>query len=136
MRIISRIFYTFLFLISILFYGSSYASVNEGLGLDVTRVIFNSSKQSVSLRANNTSEKDIWLLRSWITDYYNEDNKSPFFITPPIIRLNEKESIQLRINKLSDIESLPTDRESVFSINVMGIPPEDKSNSGGSIKIA
>ncbi|HBA9569389.1 TPA: fimbria/pilus periplasmic chaperone, partial [Escherichia coli] len=45
-----------------------------------------------------------------------------FFITPPIIRLNEKENIQLRINKLSDIESLPTDRESVFSINVMGIP--------------
>ncbi|EFD0973712.1 TPA: molecular chaperone [Escherichia coli] len=136
MRIISRIFYTFLFLISILFYGSSYASVNEGLGLDVTRVIFNSSKQSVSLRANNTSGKDIWLLRSWITGYYNEDNKSPFFITPPIIRMNENESIQLRINKLSDIESLPTDRESVFSINVMGIPPEDKSNSGGSIKIA
>ncbi|HBA9587406.1 TPA: fimbria/pilus periplasmic chaperone [Escherichia coli] len=59
-----------------------------------------------------------------------------FFITPPIIRLNEKENIQLRINKLSDIESLPTDRESVFSINVMGIPTEDKSNSGGRIKIA
>lgn len=53
-----------------------------------------------------------------------------FFITPPIVRLNENESIQLRINKLSDIESLPTDRESVFSINVMGIPPEDKSNAG------
>lgn len=80
MRIISRIFYTFLFLISILFYGSSYASVNEGLGLDVTMVIFNSSKQSVSLRANNTSGKDIWLLRSWITDYYNENNKSTFLL--------------------------------------------------------
>lgn len=136
MNIVNAIRCFFLSLSLLSFYNPSYAASSEGLGLDVTRVVFPSTGKSVSLRANNTSSKEIWLLRSWITDYYNGSDKTPFFITPPITRINQKESIQLRINKLSDIESLPNDRESVFSINVMGIPPEDKSQSGGSIKIA
>ncbi|MFV8761824.1 molecular chaperone [Yersinia enterocolitica] len=136
MNIVNGIRYFCLSLSLLSFYNLSYAASGEGLGLDVTRVIFPSTDKSISLRANNTSSKDIWLLRSWITDYYNGSDKTPFFITPPITRINQKESIQLRINKLSDIDSLPNDRESVFSINVMGIPPEGKSQNGGSIKIA
>ncbi|HEN3479995.1 TPA: molecular chaperone [Yersinia enterocolitica] len=57
-------------------------------------------------------------------------------MTPPITRINQKESIQLRINKLLDADLLPNDRESVFSVNVMGILTEDKYQNGGSIKIA
>ncbi|ENF3519626.1 molecular chaperone [Escherichia coli] len=136
MNVFKGISYFCLSLSFLSFYNPSYAASSEGLGLDVTRVIFQSTDKSVSLRANNTSSKDIWLLRSWITDYHNESDNTPFFITPPIIRINQKESIQLRINKLLDADSLPNDRESVFSVNVMGIPPEDKSQNGGSIKIA
>ncbi|ENR9640719.1 molecular chaperone [Salmonella enterica] len=136
MNIVNGIRYFCLSLTLLFFYNHGYAAGSEGLGLDVTRVIFPSTDKSVSLRANNTSSKDVWLLRSWVTDYYTGNDKTPFFITPPITRIDQKQSIQIRINKLTDIESLPKDRESVFSVNVMGIPPEDNTQSGGSIKIA
>lgn len=105
----------------------SYAKDEGGIGLDVTRVIFPSSAESVSLRANNTSANSVWLLRAWASDYKTNSIKTPFFITPPLVRINPKESIQFRINKLNDSSSLPLDRESVFSINVMAIPPQADS---------
>lgn len=107
-------------------------SVKGGIGLDVTRVIFPSSEESISLRVNNTSASDIWLLRSWISEYTNNEIKAPFLITPPLVRINQGERIQLRINKIADMNKLPNDRESVFNINVMAIPPEnkEKKNTG------
>ncbi|CAD5644479.1 putative chaperone [Escherichia coli] len=111
------------------------ANNNGGIGLDVTRVIIPSSAESASLRVNNTSDNDVWLLRTWVSDYGGSNQETPFFITPPITRINQKESIQFRINKLPEAASLPTDRESVFSINVMAIPPRsdnfDKKKGGG-----
>lgn len=107
-------------------------SEKGGIGLDVTRVIFPSSEESISLRVNNSSSSDVWLLRSWVSEYTKNEIKAPFLITPPLVRINQGERIQLRINKIVDLNKLPKDRESVFNINVMAIPPEgkEKKNSG------
>lgn len=116
-----------------------------GFYLGQTRVVFPSDKKSVSLSvSNNDSNKD-WLLRSWVSQY-DDNNKSPlpFIITPPLYRLDRDNSIQLRINAV-DVSKLPTDRESVFRINVMAIPPqggqqtpggEQENSARGSIQFA
>lgn len=125
LKITTKILIPYLFLASDVF-----ANNDGGIGLDVTRVIFPSSAESVSLRSGNTSNNSVWLLRAWASDYTTNGTNTPFFITPPLVRINPKESIQFRINKLSDSSSLPSDRESVFSINVMAIPPQMDSQDG------
>ncbi|HAZ3652596.1 TPA: molecular chaperone [Escherichia coli] len=118
-------------MVSLLLASDVFAKDDGGIGLDVTRVVFLSSDESVSLRAGNTSNNSVWLLRAWASDYTTNGTKTPFFITPPLVRINPKESMQFRINKLGDSSSLPSDRESVFSINVMAIPPQIDSQGGG-----
>lgn len=122
---------TGILMVSLLLVSDVFAKDDGGIGLDVTRVIFLSSSESVSLRAGNTSDNSVWLLRAWASDYTTNGTKTPFFITPPLVRINPKESMQFRINKLGDSSSLPSDRESVFSINVMAIPPQIDSQGGG-----
>ncbi|NPT87746.1 fimbria/pilus periplasmic chaperone [Escherichia coli] len=39
-------------------------------------------------------------------------------------RIEPNSDIQFRINKLDSIERLPKDRESLFAINVLAIPPK------------
>ncbi|EIZ9238682.1 molecular chaperone [Cronobacter sakazakii] len=116
-------------LASLLFVGNTSAANEGGLGLDVSRVIFNERDSSVSFTAKNTSENIVVLLKAWVEDYYNEKKEIPFFITPPLTRLDPNNNVQYRINKLSDTASLPKDRESVFAINVMAIPPKKENAS-------
>ncbi|EGT4373728.1 molecular chaperone [Cronobacter malonaticus] len=114
----------FIFLVSLIFIGNASAANHGGLGLDVSRVIFNENESSVSFTAKNTSDNIVVLLKAWVEDYYGNNKEVPFFITPPLDRLDPNNNIQYRINKLSDTASLPKDRESVFAINVMAIPPK------------
>lgn len=114
-----------------------------GISLAATRVIFTSDKNSAGLTVNNSSKRDVWLLRSWVTPYGKSEKKTnhtgdvmkkdvPFFITPPLYRIESEGQIQLRINGTS-LSSLPTDRESVFYINVMAIPPQTSMGTGKDI---
>ncbi|ELN3757703.1 molecular chaperone [Escherichia coli] len=99
-------------------------SANQGgLGLDVSRVIFNEEDSSVSFTAKNTSADITALIKAWVEDYYTGNKDMPFFITPPLTRIDPGDNIQFRINKISSLKTLPSDRESIFSINVLAIPP-------------
>ncbi|EBR4458253.1 molecular chaperone [Salmonella enterica] len=107
-------------------------AADGGFYLGQTRVVFPSDKKSVALQVTNDSTKKDWLLRSWVSNYDDDDSdqkKSPFVITPPLYRLDGNNSIQLRINAV-DISGLPEDRESVYRINVMAIPPDSASAPG------
>lgn len=101
----------------------------KGIGLDVTRVIFDSENDSTSFTVKNTSPDMVMLLKSNVNDYYNDDTKVPFFITPPLNRIDPNSDIQFRINKLDSAIALPKDRESLFAINVLAIPPKKDSSS-------
>ncbi|EBW3901488.1 fimbrial biogenesis chaperone [Salmonella enterica] len=105
-------------------YSVQAVAANGGFYLGQTRVVFPSDKKSVSLQVTNQDAKKDWLLRSWVSQYDDKNKSStPFIITPPLYRLDGNNSIQLRINAI-DVSKLPMDRESVFRINVMAIPPE------------
>lgn len=102
---------------------------NEGgVYLGSTRIIFPSSATSESLSVTNSSKKETWLVRSWISLGDSDDEKNNnFIITPPLYRLDPQSTINLKINRLSD--SFPKNKESLFYINAMIIPPIDKKST-------
>lgn len=123
-----KILYTFLLLLS----SPVVAHDLEGINLDLTRVIFDSQQNSASIKVNNFNKNKSWLLRSWISNYSDDGKSKSFIITPILYRVLPNESIQLKIEKTDDL--LPTDRESVFRINVLAIPPKEISNDKTSSK--
>ncbi|HDL6451853.1 TPA: molecular chaperone [Escherichia coli] len=122
-----------LFLIFMLF-TCNVLSSPKGIGLDVTRVIFDSENDSASFTVKNTSTNMVLLLKSTVGNYYSDDAKVPFFITPPLNRIDPNSNVQFRINKLDSAMALPKDRESLFAVNVLAIPPK-KDNSSVQIGI-
>lgn len=111
----------------------AFASQSNGINLDSTRVIFDSEENSASIKVNNDSSDNLWLIRSWISEYKSDEKSTSFIITPPLYRISPGESIQLKINSLND--NIPKNKESVFRINVLAIPPasnqEKQSKSKG-----
>jgi fimbrial chaperone protein len=108
---------------------SHAAENNGGVLLGGTRLIFDGAKDAASMTVTNSAAKDVWLMRFWVSPYDNEASESvddkqplPFAVTPPLYRLDPKAAVQLRINKLSD--ALPADRESVYYLNHLAIPPK------------
>ncbi|HGB9919413.1 TPA: molecular chaperone [Escherichia coli] len=95
------------------------ANHSGGVSLAPTRVILNEGKTS-SIQFNNKTNDDL-LLRAWISSYNKSDKSKDFVISPPLYRIKSNDNIQFRINLVND--KLPRDRESVFHINVLSIPP-------------
>ncbi|HCA4490492.1 MULTISPECIES: fimbrial biogenesis chaperone [Enterobacteriaceae] len=119
---IRNVIFIFIFIFS-----NSAFSNSKGISLDVSRAIFDEANNSISITAKNTSEDMVLLLKAYVSNYYTDsEEKVPFFITPPLNRIDPESSVQFRINKLDEVELLPKDRESIFSINVLAIPPKKK----------
>lgn len=119
----------FSFLISLIFVINAHASVV----ITGTRVIFPSNDKEVTVRVSNKGNSPV-LIQSWIDD---GDTKStpdnirvPFVLTPPINRIDPSSGQTLRIR--STPNKLPTDRESVFWLNVLEIPavPQEVKKTG------
>ncbi|MDG2517757.1 molecular chaperone [Lysobacter soli] len=90
-----------------------------------TRVILPAKDGEVTLRLTNENDTPA-LVQAWID---NGDAKStpdnvdtPFLITPPMFRMEPKRDQNLRI--LYTREPLPADRESLFWLNVLEVPPK------------
>jgi P pilus assembly chaperone PapD len=64
---------------------------------DRTRIIFNASAKSVSVRLTNQSKTDPYLAQSWIED--KEGKKTREFISPipPLLRIEPDEQAQVRL---------------------------------------
>lgn len=97
-----------------------------------TRVIYPSSQKNVNVQLSNNGEHPS-LVQAWIdngdANASPEQIKTPFLITPPISRVNVQKGQTLRITYTG--EPLPQDRESVFYLNVLDVPPKPKANPGG-----
>lgn len=101
--------------------GAAHANVV----LSGTRVIFPESEKEVTLKVNNKGKTPV-LIQSWIdTGDVNaspETISSPFLLTPPMNRIDPDKGQTLRISYPGGM-SLPKDRESLFWVNVLEIPP-------------
>ncbi|MGM5529462.1 fimbrial biogenesis chaperone [Mixta calida] len=96
-----------------------------GLVMGGTRVIYQEGKREASISVTNADTRSPFLVQSWVENYSETDkSRAPFIVTPPLFRLAPEQQNLLRINFTG--APLPTDRESVFWLNVKSIAPSKK----------
>lgn len=92
-----------------------------------TRVVFNAAQGEATVRLTNNNDHPA-LVEAWIdAGNFNstpDTAKTPFLITPPLFRMDAHKDQSLRILYVPGAKALPTDRESVFYLNVLEIPPK------------
>lgn len=108
-------------LVGALFAGAAHASVTIG----GTRVVYPLDQREVTVKLENDSRNPS-LVQVWMDDGNADakpgETKVPFVITPPIFRMDPQKSQTLRV--MYSGEALPQDRESVYWLNVLDIPPK------------
>lgn len=93
-----------------------------------TRVIYPAGEKDISVRLQNKSDAPT-LVQSWIDN--GDPNQPldeisvPFALIPPITRIEANSGQTLRL--MFTGENLPADKESVFWLNVLDVPPDDES---------
>lgn len=96
-----------------------------------TRVIFPAAGGEITVRLNNNGEQPA-LVEAWLDDgdatSTPDSAHVPFVITPPLFRMNPGKGQSLRIVYTG--EKMPSDRESLFWLNVLEIPPKPADASG------
>lgn len=122
--------YSSYFMLLTLITGGAHASVTVG----GTRVIYDGSKKETSISVAN-KDGVANLVQSWISPV---DSSSPstdaIIITPPLFRLNAGDKNVLRIVRSG--MALPEDKESMYWLNVKGIPSTNGEQPNNSIQIA
>ncbi|WP_435928703.1 fimbrial biogenesis chaperone [Dryocola sp. BD613] len=115
----------------------SSAQSTASVVINGTRVIYPSSEKEVTLRLENKGDKSS-LVQVWIDqgDSSAKINQIavPFIMLPPVSRIEPSQGQTLRISYTGD--SLPQDRESIFWLNVLDIPPKAEKQIGNSIEMA
>jgi len=121
------------FLIALVLLSTAAANANASVVLGGTRVIYDGSKKEASISVRNDDKKP-YLVQSWVDNFDVKDTLTPpFTVTPPLFRIEPESGNAVRI-VLTD-PRLPTDRESVYWLNVKSIPPSDP-NSKNSLNIS
>ena len=105
-------------------------NANAAIGLDRTRVVFDGSKEAVSMNITNNNTQLPYLAQGWIEDEQGNKITSPLIVLPPVQRLEPGKKSQVKVQALPAVKSLPQDRETVYYFNLREIPPRsDKANS-------
>lgn len=93
-----------------------------------TRFIYPGNEKEITVQLNNTADRPA-IAQAWLDTGDASETpdtiKTPFQITPPISRVEAKGGQTLRI-KLMDKGSIPLDRESLWWLNILDIPPMAK----------
>ncbi|SAK74217.1 fimbrial biogenesis chaperone [Caballeronia ptereochthonis] len=106
------------------------AHANASVVIAGTRVVYNQSDSEVTVKLTNNGKLP-GLVKVWI-DKGDPDAKPdtidvPFTITPPLMRIDPTKSQTLRIMFAG--EPLPADKESIFYLNVLEVPPKSTGDA-------
>lgn len=92
-----------------------------------TRVVFPAKDGEVTVRLTNDNTRPA-LVEAWIDDgdIHSTPDKvdTPFLITPPLFRMDAHKDQDLRILFTQSNNPLPTDRETLYWLNVLEVPPK------------
>lgn len=102
---------------------------NAAVSPDRTRIIFNETDKSVSIRLTNQSKALPYLAQSWVED--KDSKKTRQFISPlpSLLRIEANEQSQVRLMGQPALKQLPADRESLFYYNIREIPPRTEQQN-------
>lgn len=103
--------------LSLIFISSSAFS---GVEIGGTRLVYNEEDNHTSISLNNPEDKP-FLIQSWVSkDEFSDERDNVFITTPPLFKLTPHSQNSIRVI-LSD-NKIPTDRESVYWLNIKAIP--------------
>lgn len=107
---------------------------HAGIVIYGTRVIYPADKKEVLVQLMNQGNRSS-LVQSWIDDGDSslppEKIHVPFMITPPVAKVVGNSGQQLKIKKMPNM--LPNNKESLFYLNVLDIPPNNPDSAGKNI---
>lgn len=113
------------------------SAAQANLVINTTRVIYNSTSHTATVNVMNEGDHPS-LMQSWLDngnpDSIPDEEVTPFSLLPPVARVNAGMSQALKIAWNGD--PLPTDRESVFYLNIMDIPPDPDSTDHNYVQFA
>lgn len=101
-----------------------------------TRIIYPQQKREVNIQLSNDDNKPS-LIQAWIDKGDADSHASfnniavPFILTPPIIRVEPNTGQTLRVTWTGS--PLPQDRESLFWLNILDIPPKNTATPESNI---
>lgn len=105
-----------------------------------TRQIFPGNQREITVRIENVGQRAA-LVQAWTDDGDKqaapEQARTPFVLRPPVFRLDAGRSQALRVLLAGD--GLPQDRESIYWLNVLDIPPaprEDEVATGNFLQFS
>ena len=101
-----------------------------GVVLETTRVIYPAQEREISVPVINDNKNLPVLVQVWVDDGNKKSApdqiKAPFLVAPPMFRMEPGKGQSLRITYLRD-EPLPTNKETVFWLNLLEVPPKAKT---------
>lgn len=104
------------------------SQVLAGVVITGTRVIYPADQKEVTVKLNNNGTQPA-LMQAWIDTGSVEStptsSKAPFLLSPPVARIDPTKGQSLRV--LFTGTALPQDKESVFWLNVLEIPPKPEA---------
>lgn len=117
-------FFSFGFLLPALF---CMAAAHADVVINGTRIVFEAKDKETVVQLKNNGKSPL-LVQSWL-DTGNPKSrpgeiKTPFVITPPVIRIEPGKGQALRVLKIG--EQLAQNKETLFWFNVLEIPPKPK----------
>ena len=111
------------FWVSISLSGAAYSS----LTLNADRLIYSEKEGDVTVSIHSNEDR-AYLVQSWLdAGDSTQVKKLPFVVTPPLFRLAPKSDNVIRIVYLGS--GLPTNRESLFWLDVKGVPGLNEEES-------
>jgi len=130
--------YGFQQIIAVLFVLSMPLHSQASIVVSGTRVVYNGNERDVTVKLSNMGKSPV-LVQSWIdtgnTSAKPENISVPFILTPPINRIDPSKSQTLRLS-YSASPALPEDRESVYWLNVLEIPPSSSVEAANRLQVA
>ncbi|AZG06688.1 molecular chaperone [Pigmentiphaga sp. H8] len=112
-------------------------AAQAALVLGATRVIYPAGEREVTLRLDNQGSIPL-LVQAWLDDgnanAVPDEAKAPFTLTPPLFRLDPSKGQTLRL--IHTGEPLPTDRESLFWLNALEVPPVNADTGTNALQLA
>ncbi|WP_253382497.1 fimbria/pilus periplasmic chaperone [unidentified bacterial endosymbiont] len=117
-----------------LFLLSAILPAQAGVVIYGTRVIYPADKKEITVQLMNQSPRTS-LVQSWIDDGDSslppEKIHVPFVLSPAIVRVSANSGQQIKIKQTPNM--LPANKESLFYLNVLDIPPNSSSESNTSV---
>ncbi|WP_329911563.1 molecular chaperone [Serratia quinivorans] len=114
----------------------SLQGMAAGVGFNRSRLVYLQGSSSEAITAKNGTEQ-LYLLQSGVLTTPDGKEAGPFWVTPPIARLEANSQNTLRIaGKAAQLAALPQDRESVFYFFSTAIPAQPDSLQAGGAKLS